>query len=140
MSTAIQIYACAEILLYLSMGTTGFRSFTRSNPALFAALSIASYPCASVPGTQGRKQRVLYSRPRASRMLIHCGQGGIPKSKSPPWICYCLILVVSLVTQTILSIKREVVSRRCSRHIALLLSDIKQDNPPYYLVPYMAVA
>ena len=74
-------------------GTTGFRSFMRLNPALFAPLSIVSYPCASVPGTRGRKQRVLHSRPRASCMLINGGQGGVRTPKSPPWIRYCLCLI-----------------------------------------------
>ena len=61
-----------------------FRSFTHSNPACFAVLSIASSPCASVPGTWGRKQCVLRSCPCAWHMLINGGQGGCSNTQITP--------------------------------------------------------
>ena len=71
-------------------------SFMRSNPALFAPLSIVSYPCASAPGTRGRKQRVLHSRPRASCMLINGGQGGCLNTQITPLDTLLTIILSSV--------------------------------------------
>ena len=76
-------YAHAQKYFRTSMGTTGFRSLIRVQTPPSSLRSQSHVIRARVrQGTRGRKQRVLRSRPRATRMLINSGQGGCSNTQT----------------------------------------------------------